>query len=445
MPITETFTKNKDTLLQALFGGLCLAYFAVQPFNIYLADAFWLLLSIISLVFVVYKKNKKESLDTPKELKTLLWLCACFPLVSIISYAFTPLDDLTPDRLEPDTRWLLIIPIILAMRAVRIGPRWIITFLCAYAFSAFISASIETHWYSKLHIRADGHENAVPFGMFNATVAGMLLAVLFYPKLKSINIPYCPPWLLRLTITLAALAAIIATLLSSTRAGVLLIPVLVICLLFMFTHFKKASIITGVLIGLLALLVINTTETRTNKRLEVAYNDFIRYFSEDGNSRKKTSVGQRLEQWRESACIFSKHPVLGTGPRSYRNAHQVYRDCYGFQGTYYEQLGGSYQAHSVYFNTLSTTGLAGILLLLYFGFKNYNLGRHTLKTSEATIKLGGVLLLIVIASHGLNGISLDLWFRNHVMNKNLIIWALPLLLIFSRSYTEHLSTSKNTI
>lgn len=430
MPILNTIKDKQTALLQTLFGGLCLAYFAVQPFNIYTADAIWLALALASLVFVIVKTIRKESFDIPKELRTLLWLCACFPLVSIISYLFTPLDDLTPDRLEPDTRWLLIIPIIIAMRAVRIGPTWIIAFLCTYAFSAFISVSIETHWYSRMDIRADGHENAVPFGMFNATVAGMLLAVLFFPKLKEMVFPIHTT-IIRIIVVIAALAAIIATLLSGTRAAVLLIPVIIFALIFLYLPKTKSIPIVVVVMLLFAGTAYLTKDTQINKKIQKGFINAHEYITTQSTSSIKTSLGQRLEQWRESWCIFTKYPLLGTGPRSYRNAHQAYggtEHCNGQQlNWYYKSKGGSYQAHSLYLNTLATTGLAGMLLLGWFFYRSTQFGLAVQRKTTPAIHFAGILLLIVIVSHLFNGLTLDLWFRNHVMNKNVLIWALPVL------------------
>ncbi len=45
--------------LKTLLALLTLGFFTIQPWHHQAADAIWLILSLISLIFVTYKKNQR--------------------------------------------------------------------------------------------------------------------------------------------------------------------------------------------------------------------------------------------------------------------------------------------------------------------------------------------------------------------------------------------------
>ncbi len=419
-----------------LLALLALCFFTTQPWDRHLADVFWLLLSLTSLGYVAITKYQGHSFNAQKALKTLLWLFALMPLVSVISYLASPLDTLAPTLLEPDTRWLLIIPIILALRDTQIGPKWVLLLISSYAISTFMSATIETNYLTNLTGRASGDENAVPYGMFNATIALMLLAFFINPHLNKLfrqepNKPpknkNCKNMIIRSLLLLVFTLSAIATFLSGTRAAVLLLPVVMIGLYSIHYPAIKALISLIILLGLGTVLIITQPQSAFVSKLISTPSTITSYFVI--NDRASKLKNPRLEQWKESKCIFTLHPLLGTGPRSFKYAHQAYGGEDHCNAVQYLKR-GSYQAHSVYFNTLGTLGLTGMLTSLLLSLALLRTGINAFKQTNPTSKLGGSLLITVLACHAINGITLDLWFMNHVMNKNLLILALPLVLIF---------------
>ncbi len=428
-------TTSIPLTLKNTLGVCALGFFAIQPWDRYLSDAIWLLLALISLTYVLTKKYQGHDFNTPKNLQRLFWVFTLFPMISIISYAFSPLDTLTPKALEPETRWLLLIPIIITMREQKIGPNWILVFLAAYAINTFLTAGQETHWFKHINIRANGDENAVPYGMFNATIGLMLLAYVISPYIKQANLKANKIISIRLVISVLIACSFIAAFLSGTRAAILLIPMVVIILYVSHYSFKKAAISIIILSGLGIIFMTSQPNNATINRLATVKDNTLAFFIKADYASKITSTGARLEQWRESSCIFRKHPLLGTGPRSYRYAHQVYggkKQCNGIQQAMYTAKGGSYQAHSLYFNTLGTLGLAGMSTLALLFSLLFKTAITAFKSQNRINKLGGGLLITVLASHAINGITLDLLFMNHVIDKNLIVIALPLLLIFHK-------------
>jgi O-antigen ligase len=197
--------------------------------------------------------------------------------------------------------------------------------------------------------------------------------------------------------------------------------------------FKKGIFSLGLFLLLGAAFNLSQPNNAIETRIIQATDNFQNYFINGENVNQPTSVGQRLEQWKESWCIFTKHPVLGTGPRSFRDAHIIYGGaeyCNSKQALH--SKGGSYQAHSLYFNTLATLGLAGIIVLLLLFWRCLTITFTGFNRPDKVTKLGASLLITVMTCHAINGFTLDLWFINHVMNKNLIVIVLPLLLIFHK-------------
>ncbi len=427
----DVITLTKQALIfKTLLGIISVSYFTVQPWNHQTADALWVSLSLISLVYVCVKKAQNYNFEIPAQLKTVFWLFTLMPLVSIISYLATPLDTLTLDLLEADTRWLLVIPIIITLRDKGIGPYWILAMLGAYAISIFISSTIETEYFSNLKMRARGDENAVSYGLFNATVSLMLLS---YFVSRFINNPAKHKYTktLRLSIFILFILACTATFLSGSRAAIVSIPIGVFVIYSM--NYSKIKATLGIVLLISIGLIITTALPNSAfvRKLTTTPDRVSSYFMvHDQTSR---SHNQRLEQWAESWCIFKIHPITGTGPRTFKHAHQVYGDtnhCDSLQ----QLKQGSYQAHSLYFNTIATLGTLGIItLILFFGYLlNLSMTLHKNKECHQYVRLGTSLLIIALVSHLINGITLDLIFRNHIIDKFLIVIALPIILIFQK-------------
>lgn len=410
-------------------GALCCIYFAIQPFDRHLADIFWIILSLTGMAFLAWARLNKQTLETPKPLQYALWLCAILPVVSIISYLASPITNLPINLLEPDLRWWLIIPIILAMRANAIGPKWLLVFLTTYTLATFISAGLETNWYSNLSIRANGDENAVPYGMFNATIAALLLTLFVSPYIKSQFSSKKITILIRTTILVLCALATLAAIASGTRAALILIPITIVFIYLLHYPLKKSIPIATGLVVLLITSVWLSPPNAVKSKMTIAYDNTYNYFAIGDRSSRFTSLGQRLEQWRESWCIFKINPITGSGPRSFSEAHQAYggqNHCNVEQTLHH----GTYQAHSLYFNHLGTLGIIGVLSMgLWFGY-SIRISWQRRNILNPTIELGSSLMLVTILCFLVNGITLDLWFKNHVMDKHTLIWALPLLLIF---------------
>jgi O-antigen ligase len=421
--------------MKHLLGLLALAFFIVQPWDRLIADSIWLSLSLASLTYCIYLKITHKNTPIPSQLKPFLYLLALMPVISITSYVLSPLDGLSPTLLEPDTRWLLVVPIILAMRACHFNSHWVLCLLASYALSAFTISLMQTDFANNLQLRAEGDENAVSFGMFSATIAIMLLALAMSPYYKQFGNHLTAKLAVRSTLTTLAFLAISAAFFSGTRAALIVLPIAIAVLWAIYYSPKKAMIGTTVLLILGTLIFSLSPNSAVKYKLQHAQTNTINYFVIADKQSKLTSMGQRLEQWRESWCIFTRHPILGTGPRSFKFGHQKYGAAEHCNATQFLSQ-GSYQAHSLYFNTLTTLGIIGTLTLILLLAISLKIALQHIKHDDPQVQTGALLLISVLIAQCVNGLTLDLLFKNYMMDKHLLIWALPVILIFAPSLSK---------
>lgn len=414
-----------------LFATLILAFFLFTPWNRMWAEYCFFTLFLASSIQLLTLKATHKTIHIPKEAKKLIWFFILIPSTSIISYIFTPLDNLTTETLEPDSRWLLFIPIFIATLHNRLHPSWVITALAVYCISAFSKGLIETTLATEISRRAWGDENPNPFGMFNAVISLMLMCYLLTPvnnkpklTLKGITLMFA--------ISTCIILGIISTYFTGTRTALFLLAVGM--MIFLITNIKsKASwaIVASTLI--LSIYTLNTPSGHALKERVTSMPDKASAFITKGSSNNST--GQRLEQWRGSICGFLKHPATGTGPRSAREAFGKYsgkEDC----NLTLQVEPGPRQTHSLFFNTLLTLGSLGILVFAAFFIQLLKTSREYYSSTQHWVKMGAGMLFVYVLGMAINGIALDMWFRNYMVNKNLM----ALLLVF---IAIHSGTQKN--
>lgn len=412
-----------------LFGPLILGFFLLTPWNRIWAEYCFFALFILSSAQLFSLKLNKKTTQIPREAKQRIWIFALIPAASIISYIFSPLDNLSVKTLEPDSRWLLFIPIFIATLHNRLHANWVFTALCIYCISAFSKGLIETKFATELWRRAWGDENPNPFGMFNATVSLMLICYLLYfkkdsnrPTLKNIGVT-------SLTCTCITLG-FISTYLTGTRTALFLLAIGT--LIFLITNIKSklswATIISSII--LFSYLLSTPSGHILKEKIKSIPNKTSAFLVKGDQSSKLNSTGQRLEQWRGSICGFLKHPITGTGPRSAREAFGEYggeQDC----DLTLSIKPGPRQTHSLFFNTLLTLGLLGIIVFSILFILLAKTVKTYYKSKNKWERIGAKLIFVYILGMAINGIALDMWFRNYMVNKNLMLLLLPYITLYS--------------
>lgn len=408
---------NLNHLLPPTLGFLIALFMATTPWNRMWAEYIWVALFILSLFFI--SKNK-PAVHQPERLIKLFKIFIMIFITSLMSFYFSPLENLPINSLEPDLRWILFIPITYACYKAQLNHNWVLFALCIYCLSAFIKGVVETDFGSNLNIRVKGDENANPFGMYNAMIT-LMLAGYFQVLFKTLSLTQ------RVAIVSFATLGIISTLLTGTRTAIFTLAIGGVILLYITIRPKKVALITTSTIIITTLIIANSTiKSTTIKRINHIPKNVIAFFN---HHETKNSTGQRLEQWRGSICVFKKHPAFGSGPRSAKEAFTKYggeNDC-NLQLTVKE---GPRQTHSIYFNTLLTLGVTGILVFTYLFLHLIKIAKESILSNIVTHRAGSIVLIMFITGILINGIGLDMWFRNYMINKNLIALLLAIILLF---------------
>lgn len=432
MEFTTTVKQNLATPnISHLYGLLITLFLVITPWNRVWAEYIWVIIALTAIIQLIsHKVTNTPHQPLPKEIVRLNYILVLIPIVSILSFIFSPLENLSAKLLEPDLRWLLFIPMVIVIYRSRVNPNWVFIALSLYCLSAFSECLVETNFLANLNVRARGDVNANPFGMYNAMITLMLASYLLSNSKEAV------PALNKRIFTLILIAVIslgtLSVILTGTRTAIFALLIGLILLSITSLKKKRTWIIAGIVFICLSLFISTPNGEKLSKRILTIPEKAMQFFTyETDNQRKeaaRNSTGQRLEQWRGSVCVFQKYPLLGTGPRSAREAFAKYSNKENCD-LHLAVKPGPRQTHSMYFNTLLTLGIAGILVFSLFFVLLIKLTKSQLSSSNRTARLGAIILSMYLIGMAINGIALDMWFRNYMVNKNLIALLLPLIIL----------------
>ncbi|MCK9266373.1 O-antigen ligase family protein [bacterium] len=138
------------------------------------------------------------------------------------------------------------------------------------------------------------------------------------------------------------ITSLVNLILTGSLGGILIcVFVAILMLLFIFfrnSKFFKVTIISCLLLQILVLVAIYAT----------------------GKLPKTASFDDRLGYWQAAVQIFREKPVLGAGPGNYMHNYTRFKRPESMEAKH---------AHSIFFETLSETGIVGVLLLFSFFIK----------------------------------------------------------------------------
>jgi O-antigen ligase len=432
MEFTTTLKQNLPTPnISHLYGLLITLFLVITPWNRIWAEYIWIIIALTAIIQLISHKVTSTSHQAlPKEIIRLNYIFVLIPIVSILSFIFSPLEDLPAKLLEPDLRWLLFIPMVIAIYRSGVNPNWVFIALSFYCISAFSECFVETKFLANLNVRARGDVNANPFGMYNAMITLMLASYLLSSS-KEI-VPALNKHIFTLILIVIISLGTLSVILTGTRTAIFALLIGLILLSIISLKKKRGWIIAGIVFVCLILFISTSSGEKLSKRFLTIPEKAMLFFTNETETQRKNSArnstGQRLEQWRGSVCVFQKHPLLGTGPRSAREAFTRYsnkENC----NLHLTVKPGPRQTHSMYFNTLLTLGITGILVFSVFFVSLIKLTKSQLSNSNKTAKLGAIMLSMYLIAMAINGIALDMWFRNYMVNNNLIALLLPLIVL----------------
>ena len=185
--------------------------------------------------------------------------------------------------------------------------------------------------------------------------------------------------------TIAALAAFNVLFMVQGRTGQLVLLALLFYYLFWCLCWRGLliAVIIGMLTGSIAYLTPSST---LHQRTALALREIGKWQPAEAST---TSIGQRLEFYRNSLKIVREHPLLGVGtggfPAAY--ARQV-------EGT---AMGATRNPHNEYLMVTVQLGLIGLALLLALFWMQWRLAAR-LPASESRATARGLVITIAVAS-----------------------------------------------
>jgi O-antigen ligase len=340
------------------------------------------------------------------------WLALLLLFVlAIVSLAYSADLENGVQRLERFFRLATIALVIAVMVRWRmVSSRLFIFGLMAAALSMFVQAVYEIHWLK--HGYAEGLYHKIIFGDM-----AMVIALLLF--IAAIT-------LLRGRTRLAALAcipfALYASVMSATRGAWLVLPFVGMTLVWLYRQRVDRRVwwLTGGAIAAMLVLIVVLRPAPVVVPIERGVEELRIYVSDPS---AHTSWGDRLNMWRNAVIIWWHNPVFGTGIGDFNHDN---RELVAQGRSLSEDVAQYGHAHSIYFDTLATLGIVGLVVMLgalfllparyfYQGWQQAN------DAQSRFAALGG---LLTVVSFAVFGISEGWLSRNPFINTYIVYLAL---------------------
>lgn len=266
------------------------------------------------------------------------------------------------------------------------------------AFGALLAGAIAAyeHWWLG-RFRVGNGINAIPFGN-----VALLLGALSLAGLVSLSSTRNG---LRLLLGLAVVGGLLASVLSGTRGGWVVFPVLVLILLLALKVTRSRWVrfrggLAGLVIVLVAVLLAMSLMpgAPVKGRLTQGMTNLQEYAGGDAGS----SLGVRLEMWRAGWQLIQTKPGLGWG----EGRLEAQRDLWVEEGRFHPGISRYDQLHSDLVDTFARRGVPGLLsLMALYGVPLWLFGRHWRRGSDEdsrALALCGVLIVVGFVGFGLS-------------------------------------------
>ena len=234
-------------------------------------------------------------------------------------------------------------------------------------------------------------------------------------------------WLKLITI-ICIFSALYAAVASGTRGAWILIPVYIALFGWLYrSKLSKAQWIKAIIILLVTILMLSLW---TPRKLELgiarAYTNVVAFIDDP---KTQSSAGARLNMWRNSMIIWSKSPAVGTGIGDFQLDSErliLTKESLSIE------VGKYSHAHNIYFDTLATLGLFGLIVLVIALFIiPWKLFIYFWRESDAPwIRFYALSGLLTITSYAIFGLSEGWLTRNPFINPYIIY-----LIVFLTSIT----------
>ena len=234
--------------------------------------------------------------------------------------------------------------------------------------------------------------------------------------------------------SIASVMGLLGSILSGSRGGWVLFPVILFVGYRIFRDWFSARIKWGMALALCLLISFCLIpQSGVPQRISQAKNDVQLYFT---GENKVTSLGHRFEIWKSSIDSFIKKPVFGWGNHGVRlSQEQQYKSglitkaAYDFNG----------HAHNQFLDEMAKRGIIGLSALLALFLFPLTIFKRQLANAtlveDKTLAACGVILVLSTIDY-----CLSQAFLNH--NSGIVFYCLSVILIYSSSKTTNFMERK---
>lgn len=292
------------TPLEYIFGAVLLCYPALFFLVRGGMNGALFLLTILSLYLLISRKSYNNKLDRADIYFSIAMASGLMAILLSQIYH----HDLIARYFDSDARFLLAIPVLLALRHIDMK----VLSMMEYAFPLGAIAALAAIMVTNPRVTSDASTLFI-----NHIHLGDMALLLGFLSLFSVNWVRTDHPIVKLLKILGLIAGLTVSALSSARGGWIAIPVFVFVFINFRTNGRMANkvLLAMLLIGMLALLGYFLLET-IRQRVWMIYSDLSQFLG--GNA--DTSIGIRFQLWKAAFHLIAQNPVFGAGADGFRAA-----------------------------------------------------------------------------------------------------------------------------
>lgn len=236
---------------------------------------------------------------------------------------------------------------------------------------------------------------------------------------------------------LATMMGVLGSILSGSRGGWVLFPVILFVIYRIFKDWFSPKVKLGMGMALALLVVFCLTpQSGVPKRIEAAKSDITLYFS---GQNKNTSLGHRFEIWKSSVDSFREKPLFGWGYHGVRQSQEqqykqglITKEAYDFNS----------HAHNQFLDEMAKRGIIGLgallalLLIPLYLFKQYL--KQTFTPETRTLAAAGVIVVLSTIDY-----SLSQAFLYH--SSGLVFYCASIIFLYSAVRSQQSTHGKSLL
>ncbi|MCE2594015.1 O-antigen ligase family protein [Motilimonas cestriensis] len=335
------------TILTCLFPIICLSF--GKGYNYAAAPLF--------LCAILLLKETIITLSTP-QVRLISLVFSSYFLVFVLAML---IHGESASYIDQTSRIIMALPVLLLLICYPPKLKWLIISFMIGSIIAGVIALYQTQiqlmpraferwgpegvtWWHKGYMPIQSGNMAMTFGIIS------LCFTLYFYKTKQ------TAWLL--LGVLGTLLGMLASFLSGSRGGWILLPVAVIYLVLANTKFSLKTLVSA---GVLLILLIGSAASNDAVREHLRLNEAINNISQYTNGDKNTSIGIRFELWKSAAITIKQYPILGLS-KAQRIEERKQQIEAGTLQLNPEAI--VFHAHNEYLEALSLRGLFGLIVLI---------------------------------------------------------------------------------